>query len=243
MAGARVTVTAVAVVLLGMFAGGVSSGAVGFGVVLVGAPIIALGAPHLLPSVFVAPSIAANGFVAASERRHRDSPLLLRLMGWQLPGMVVGLWILSRVRDADGLALVVSGVVLVLVLVGMSPWRPARTRGSEAVAASAAGLSGALSGTNGPPLAVLMADEPPGTLRATLPAYFVVAQVLLLGGWALIGQATLEAVGVGLLAVPAAAGGAWFGQHVAHRYLRPRTVRVAVLAMALAAAARAVLAG
>lgn len=237
------TGTAVAVVLLGMFAGGVSSGAVGFGAVLVGAPIIALGAPHLLPSVFVAPAMAANGYVAFSERRHRDSPLLLRLVVWQLPGMAAGLWVLSRMRDAETVALVVAVVVLVLVLVGMSPWRPARTRTSEAVAASAAGLSGALSGTNGPPLAVLMANEPPGRLRATLPAYFVIAQLLLLGGWTMIGQATLEAVGTGLLAVPAAAAGAWFGQHVAHRYLSPTGVRLAVLAMALVAAARAVLAG
>lgn len=195
------TAAATATVLLGMFAGGVAGGAVGFGVVLVAAPVIALAAPQLLPAVVVAPSIAANGFVAVAERHHGDTPLLARLVAWQLPGMAVGLGVLARIgADDDRLALVVALVVLGLVLLGASPWRPDRTRGTEAVAAATAGLSGALSGANGPPLAVLMAHDDPGLLRATLPAYFVIAQILLLGGWALVGQLTLTAFGAGMVA-------------------------------------------
>lgn len=224
-----------------MFGGGVAGGAVGFGVVLVSAPLVALVAPQLLPAVLVAPSIAANVLVAVSERRHRDVRLLGRLVAWQLPGMAVGLWALSRLGgDDDRVAFAVAVVVLVLVLVGSSPWRPRRTRRTEAAAASVAGLSGALSGANGPPLAVLMADDDPGLLRATLPAYFVVAQVLLLGGWALVGRLTLAAVGTGILSVPASLAGAWVGQRwVAHR-LPAAAVRTVVLVLALAAAARAV---
>lgn len=227
-------------VLVGMFVGGVASGSVGFGIVLVSAPIVALAAPQLLPSVFVAPSLAANLLVAHRERRHRDVALLGRLLAWQLPGVGVGLWLLTRITDVDALALVVAAVILVLVLVGVSPWRPHRTRASEAVAASVGGLAGALSGANGPPLAVLMADEDPGLLRATLPAHFVAAQLLLLAGWSLVGRATGEALGAGLAAVPAALAGAWFGQRVAHRYLTARGVRLTVLALALGAAGRAV---
>lgn len=237
------TATATVVVLLGMFAGGVAGGAVGFGMVLVGAPVVALVAPHLLPTVFVAPTIAANVYVAVSERRHRDRALLGRLVAWQLPGMAAGLWLLARIgRDDDLLAFVVALVVLGLVLLGASPWMPPRTRGTEAAAAATAGLSGALSGTNGPPLAVLMARDEPGVLRATLPAYFVVAQVLLLGGWALVGRLTLAATGTGLLSVPAALLGAWLGQHVLARRLTAAHVRAVVVVLAVAAAVRAVLA-
>lgn len=228
-------------VLVGMFVGGVASGAVGFGIVLVSAPIVAIGAPHLLPSVFVAPSLAANLLVSHRERAHRDTALLRRLLVWQLPGVGVGLAVLSQVRDTETLALLVAGTVLVLVLVGISPFRPRRTRGTEAVAATIAGLSGALSATNGPPLAVLMADDDPGLLRATLPAYFVVSQLLLLAGWSVIGRAPGDALLTGLVAVPAAVAGAWFGQRVARRFLTRRMVRVTVLVLALTAAARAVL--
>ncbi len=226
-------------VLVGMFVGGVASGAVGFGIVLVSAPIVAIGAPHLLPSVFVAPSLAANLLVSHRERENRDTGLLRRLLVWQLPGVLVGLALLSRVRDPGTLALVVSGTVLVLVLVGVSPFRPRRTRGAEAVAAMVAGVSGALSGTNGPPLAVLMADDDPGLLRATLPAYFVVSQLLLLVGWSVIGRAPGQALLTGLAAVPAALAGAWVGQHAARRFLTRRMVRVTVLVLALVAAGRA----
>jgi uncharacterized membrane protein YfcA len=238
-----VNAASTAVVLVGMFAGGMSGGAVGFGVVLVSAPVVALVAPQLLPAVVVAPSMAANGLVAVAERRDGDRRLLGRLLVWQLPGLAVGLWLLTRIGDPDTLALVVAGVVLALVLVGASPVRPARTRVTEAVAASAAGLSGALSGANGPPLAVLMADDDPGLMRATLPAYFLVAQVLLLAGWALTGRLTSSAVTTGLLAVPAALAGAWVGQRALARRLRRGAVRIAVLVLAVAAAVRAVVAG
>lgn len=236
------TLAGTVVVLLGMFAGGLAGGSVGFGVVLVAAPIVALAAPHLLPSVVVAPSMAANGLVALRERRHRDAPLLARLVVWQLPGMAAGLWLLVQIGGDDRLlALVVALVVLALVLVGLSPWRPRRTRRTEAVAAMTAGVAGALSGTNGPPLAVLMAHDPPGLLRATLPAYFVIAQVLLLVGWGATGHLTGEAMATGLLAVPASLAGAWVGQRVLATRLTPVMVRASVLVLAVGAAVRAVL--
>ena len=97
-----------------------------------------------------------------------------------------------------------------------------------------------MANTNGPPLAVLMADDDPGLLRATLPAYFVVAQLVLLTGWTLIGRAPGEALLAGLVAVPAALTGALVGQGAARRFLTRRMVRVTVLVLALVAAGRAV---
>ena len=235
------TAAALLPVLVGMFLGGIASGAVGFGIVLVSAPIVAIGAPHLLPSVFVAPSLAANLLVAHRERASRDRALLRRLLAWQLPGVGIGLAVLAQVRDADTLALLVAVTVLVLVLVGVSPFRPRRSRTTEAIAASVAGLAGAVANTNGPPLAVLMADDDPGLLRATLPAFFVVAQLVLLTGWTLIGRAPGEALLAGLVAVPAALTGALVGQGAARRFLTRRMVRVTVLVLALVAAGRAIL--
>ena len=228
-------------VVVGMFLGGIASGAVGFGIVLVSAPIVAIGAPHLLPSVFVAPSLAANLLVAHRERDSRDTALLRRLLVWQLPGVGIGLAVLAQVQDADTLGLLVAMTVLVLVLVGVSPFRPRRSPTTEAIAASIAGLSGAVANTNGPPLAVLMADDDPALLRATLPAYFVVAQLVLLTGWTLIGRAPGEALLAGLVAVPAALVGALVGQGAARRFLTRRMVRVTVLVLALVAAGRALL--
>jgi uncharacterized protein len=229
------------VIAIAMFAGGVSAGAVGFGTVLVGAPIVALVAPHLLPVVFSLPSLTANSLVAFSERRHRDVPLLRRLVVWQLPGIVVGLWLLAQVRSDRTLGLVVSLVVLVMVGVSASPWRPARTPTTERVAAGMAGVAGALSATNGPPLAALLAHDDPGLIRATLPAYFLIAEVLLIGGWAVTGRLTAEAMTVGAFSIPLAVGGAALGQRVAHRWLTPRNVRILVLVLAATAAIRSLL--
>lgn len=236
------TTAGVAIVVLGTFLGGTASGAVGFGMVLVAAPLVSLVAPHLLPVVFAAPSLAANLTVTTAERRHRDLALLGRLLVWQVPGMALGLYALTRIADVDTLALVVAGMVMAMVAIGAMPWRPRRNRVTEALAASTAGFAGALSSTDGPPLAVLMADDDPRLMRATLPALFVVAQLLLLPGWALAGVLTAEAIVTGVVAIPAAWAGAMVGHRVARRFLTPARVRGVVLVLATVAAARALIA-
>jgi uncharacterized protein len=232
-------VGAVEVVLvgLGMFAGGLAAGAVGFGAVMVPAPLLAIVTPALLPFVFTVPVLAVDSYVAWRERAALDRRLLARLTVWQVPGALVGAWILARL-DAGSVALIVGVLVLVLVGIRFLPWRPPRTRGWEVGSALAAGVSGAVSGINGPPLAALLADESPSVLRANLPAFFVIAQFVLVATWAGTGTLDLHAVWVGAAFTPVMLLGGRVGQHLAG-HLTPTAVRLTVLVLATIAVARA----
>jgi len=232
-------VGAVEVVLvgLGMFAGGVAAGAVGFGAVMVPAPLLAIVTPTLLPFVFTAPVLAVNSFVACRERAGLDRRLLARLTVWQIPGALIGAWIIAQL-DPDGVGLSVGVLVLVLVGIRFLLWRPPRTRGWEVGSAVTAGMSGAVAGMNGPPIAALLADESPSLLRATLPAFFFISQVVLVGTWAATGTLDLHAVWIGLAFTPVMLLGGRVGQFLAGR-LTPTAVRLTVLVLATIAVARA----
>ena len=220
-----------------MFAGGLAAGAVGFGAVMVPAPLLAIVTPALLPFVFTAPVLAVDSYVAWRERAALDPRLLLRLTIWQVPGALVGALILARL-DPAGVGLTVGVLVLALVGIRFLPWRPPRTRPWEVGSAVAAGVSGAVSGMNGPPLAALLADDEPSLLRATLPAFFVIAQVVLVGMWAITGTLDLHAVWIGAAFTPVMLLGGRVGQHLASR-LTPTTVRITVLVLATIAVTRA----
>jgi uncharacterized membrane protein YfcA len=224
-----------------LFAGGVSVGAVGFGSVLIAAPVLALFAPATIPFVFVVPTLVTDSYVAWRERAALDRALLGRFLVWQIPGALLGAWLLGRISDPGVVGLIVGLIVLLLVGFQMLPWRLHRTAGREVGAATLAGLSGAVSGINGPPVAVLLADEPPALIRATLPAFFAGAQLVLLGSWILTGTLDTHALLLGVVATPAMALGAIVGQTMAGR-ITARTVRWIVLVLSLAATIRSIVA-
>jgi uncharacterized membrane protein YfcA len=234
---AGVSASAILLVAAGFFAGGVSVGAVGFGSVLIAAPLVAVVEPGLIPFVFTVPVLVADSFVAWRERSALDRGLLGRLLVAQVPGALLGAWLLGRVARDELLGLVVGLGILVMVGVQMTRWRIRRTPRRELAAASLAGASGALSGVNGPPVAVLLADESPSLIRATLPAFFVGAQLVLLASWTVTGTLQLRPLAAGVVAAPAMHAGAVVGQRLAAR-ITARGVRWSVLILSLLAVAR-----
>lgn len=221
----------------GLFAGGVALGAVGFGAVLVASPLVATVFPAVLPFVFVVPAVSTNGYVAWRERAALDRGFVARAVVMQVPGALLGAWLLAQVDDAALLGVLIGVLVLVLVGIQVLPWRPPRTPPWEMVAASLAGVSGAVSGMNGPPVAAIMAYDPPATIRGTLPAFFVAAQCVLVVTWWLTGVISWDAVGLGFAAAPVMLLGAVVGQRLAGR-LTARQVRNAVILLAVVAVGR-----
>ena len=65
------------------------------------------------------------------------------------------------------------------------------------------GTSGTAAGIGGPPIAIVLADQPPPMVRATLATTFIFGTVISLTGLAVGGVLTTNAVGVGLIMIPA----------------------------------------
>jgi uncharacterized membrane protein YfcA len=238
--------------LAGVLAGATVQSALGFGLAIVAAPVLAATAG---PET-AAPTVAVIGLVStalplAAERRPLAvlGPQAAGLVGWALPGMAAGAAALA-LAPADVLAVLVAGAVLAAVAAhAVRARRAAATARPPArwpATAGAGALSGALAtttGLNGPPLVLhLLGRATPAQRRDTLAAVFLASNVLALAAFAASGTLAL-APDAWALAAATVAG--WALGRAAFRFLHDHhdAASLAVLALgaavALAAAVRA----
>jgi hypothetical protein len=250
-----------AVLVLAVGSGAALQSATGFGFSLLSAPLLfAVLDPQPAIGLLAALGIVVNLMTLLTERR-RPRPLVREvvvLVGWAMPGALVGVLVL-RSLDAVALQLLLSaGVVATLAARHLATQRSAftpvlpggpRPRGPWA-APLAGALAGALStstSTSGPPLLLhlLGRGARPSVVRDTLTACFL--SLGLITPLALLVTRTTEAVPEGLhvvVLVPAVAVGHLAGRrvfaHLAHgdRY---EAVVTAVLLVSVAAGLAGVL--
>lgn len=219
-------------------AGTVLQGSIGFGVALVGAPLLYLVEPALIPAPMIIVGMSVPALILWRERRAVAAADVAAV----LPGTVMGVllaWATLSVVSERALGLLFG--VLVLLAVTLSLWRRLPVRG-PALLAAAGGLSGFMATTTsigGPPLALAFQDRSGPGLRGTLSACFVPLGLLALAalyGAGRLGAAELVA-GLGLL--PAVVVGFAISARTA-RALDRHWLRAAVLAVSAAAGAAAI---
>ena len=162
-------------------AGAFVQSVVGLGMGLLAAPVVALVAPSLVPSLPLALALLISGAMVLMERSHID----WWAIGWSLParipGTVIGTWLVVQFTDRQ-IGLVLSVMVLLAVAltvrtydVPVNPW-------TLSVAGLVAGASGTATSIGGPPIALLFQHRPPQVARATLSVFFCLGVVLSIGG-------------------------------------------------------------
>jgi uncharacterized membrane protein YfcA len=184
----------------GVVAGAALQSATGFGFSLVAAPLLfaAVGPAEAVGALIVVGTFTSVLTIATEGRRpqplRREAAVLL---GWALPGALLGVAVL-RALSAQALQIVLTvGVVLTLVL-RRRVTRRERTRPTPAWAAPLAGFAaGALTtstSTSGPPLVtyLLGRGHAPGPLRDTLTVCFLALNPI--GALALLVTGTTKAV-------------------------------------------------
>lgn len=207
----------------------------GFGAALVMMPILLLFLDVKTAVVAVAlTQVPVGFFVAYHSRSAIDRSSLTRLLPPSLLGIMVGLFALVTV-DSDllkrvfGVITVFFAIRIMLALshkdTGQRKW-PAKV---GFLAGALGGVFGGIFGTSGPPVVVYLEQQIPSKeiLRATLLAYFLAVDGLRLVSYALSGLVTRQAVGTGMVMIPAALIGAYWGTRLNAR-VDERTFRVAV---------------
>jgi uncharacterized membrane protein YfcA len=154
----------------------------GFGFALLATPLLAFAMPVQDAVVVLAlaslPTLALNW---AELGRHADGRQILRLAGWAVPGMPLGLWVHHVVSDrVMRLVLAVTILAATLILVSGVRIRTHRIAAADAVAGFVSGLLNTSTGTNGPPLVLTLSgqDLPPDQMRATLAGTFGLSAVV-----------------------------------------------------------------
>lgn len=219
-------------------AGTVLQGSLGFGVALVGAPLLYLIDPVLVPGPMIVAGVGVPVLIFWRERRGVVWPEVARV----LPGMALGIAAAAavlRVVAEDTLGLLFGG--LVLVAVALSAASPPLIPGWRMLAA-AGGLSGFMATTTsigGPPLALAFQHAGGTRLRGTLSACFVPGAFLSLLALHGAGRLGLPELVAGLALLPGVIAGFWLSGYTA-RALDRHWLRGAVLAVSALAAILAI---
>ncbi|MGW2646204.1 sulfite exporter TauE/SafE family protein [Streptomyces sp. NPDC001393] len=220
-----------AVLALTVAAAAFVQGASGLGFALIVAPVAGLLDPGLLPVFVLTSMIPLNLYVAWRERHSLD----LRGAGWitaaRLTATPAGLALLWAI-PAGALGAVVGAATVLAAVVSLVVPSFVPGRGAYLGAGVVTGLTETATGVGGPPLALVYQHRPPGELRATVAACFLVGEVASLALLFGTGRGRPADMGWALLLLPALAAGAWLSR-LAHRRLDAGKMRAFVHVFAL----------
>lgn len=207
---------------------------IGMGYTLLGAPILALVNPALVPIPMLISSISLSLLVGLRERES----VAPRELGWAflgyLPGSLIAMYLVAS-TDSSGLSLILAGSVLVTVFASLLQPQITINSGSLLLAGTLSGFMGTSSSIAGPPMALLYQNRKNASIRATLALFFTGASLLSVLILTLGGQLTQQSILYTLLLLPATIVGFFLSSRTI-KYFDKYSLRPAVLMLSAAAA-------
>lgn len=227
------------IVSCAMFMGAVIQGSIGFGVNVVGGPILVLIDPHLVPGPALVAAFALTLLVAHRDRAGIDMKGFWWVFAGRLPATIAAALVVTAL-PAEGLAYALSAAVLVAVALSALGLRVKRTPATLVGAGGLSGVMGTISAVGGPPVAMLYQDERGENVRGTLSTIFAVGALMSMVILALVGEFGPHEIWVSLLLVPAIVAG-FVASRWTTRWLDRGFVRPAILGLCAASAVAAIL--
>ncbi len=215
--------------------GSIVQGSVGFGLGLLGAPLLLLIEPRLVPGPMLVTSLVLTLMLA--HREHES--IRWRDLGYSLPGRVAGTIAAALVLHALPAAhLELALGILVVVSVGLSASGMHLAPGPRTLfgAGTLAGFMGTTTSVGGPPMALVYQHQDGPSIRATLSAFFVAGVVISIVALAAVGRFGREELRLSLVLLPGVPLG-YLLSHRTRRYLDAGWTRPAILAVSFAAGA------
>jgi uncharacterized membrane protein YfcA len=214
--------------------GGLIQGMVGFGLALIGVPVVALIEPDLLPGPMLLLAAVLTVFTLIREHRHVD----WRGVGWamlgRLPGTAIGVLVVDSLPQRQFFVVVGLSVLAFTVLSAIT-WQPRPTAPALTTAGLVSGALGTAMAIGGPPVALLYQHEYAARIRSTLSAYFLIGSAVSAASLAMAGHLDgHDVVSAGLLVPFLLAGFALSGP--ARRLVDGGRIRYVVLGFAAVSA-------
>ena len=224
---ADVPTWAVLVIALIVTAGAFVQATIGLGLGLLGAPLIALIEPSLVPTLLLLLAIPVSSGVLWVERHHIDWRVIAWALPARVPGTVLGVWLTTAFSER-GLGIVVGIMVLGAVWLTFHTVEVRQTPVTLMGAGLAAGTAGTAAAIGGPPMAIVMAHRQPREVRGTLSMFFVVGSVMSVVLFWIEGELPRASVTLSAAYLPIVALAFWAGHH-AHTRIPREAFRRAVL--------------
>lgn len=191
----------IAVVTLAVAAGACVQTAVGFGLGLLAAPVLALYDTTLVPGPLLFVMVPLTVLVARRERGALDFQGIRWALVGRIPGTIAGS-VAVAVLPEGPLAVLFASLVLLAVVLSLTGWTLRPTTRTLVTAGAASGFMGTATSIGGPPMALVYQRSTGPQLRATLAAYFVVGAAFSLAMLAVVGEFGAEELRLGLLLLP-----------------------------------------
>ena len=222
--------------LLVILCGGVGftlQGAVGFGMGILGSPILILIDSRLVPGPVLASSMVFTALLTVRERSAIDLGGLRWAIVGRAAGTIPGAAVLA-VLPAEQLSLLFGGIVLVAVAISISGLRVEPRPVSLVVGGALSGIMGTIASIGGPPLALLYQHAPGARVRGTLSSIFLIGSLISLVALTLVGRFGRDELRLTLALLPGVLFGFVVSRRIASRLDRGYTRR-AVLTIATGA--------
>lgn len=208
-------------------------GAVGFGMGILGSPVLILIDSRLVPGPVLASSMVFTTLLAVRERRAIDVDGLRWAVVGRLAGTIPAAAVLA-VLPADQLSLLFGGIVLLGVAISISGLHVEPRPVSLVVGGALSGLMGTIASIGGPPMALLYQHAAGARVRGTLSSLFLIGSIVSLVALTLVGRFGRDELRLTLPLLPGVLFGFVVSRRIASRLDRGYTRR-AVLAIATGA--------
>ncbi|HEX7094590.1 MAG TPA: sulfite exporter TauE/SafE family protein [Acidimicrobiales bacterium] len=217
-------------------AGACIQGSLGFGLGLIGAPVLALLDDDFVPGPLLFVGVVLTAIVAARERGELDWRGIRWALVGRVFGTVIGTIAITRVSE-DGLVALLAVSILVAVALSVAGWHVRPTPTTLVGAGTVSGVMGMLTSVGGPPMAIVYQRERAAQLRTTLAGFFLFGASLALAALVLGGEFGLHELGLGVLLLPGLALGLlasrWLGRYLDHGWTRPAVLAFSAISAIL----------
>lgn len=207
---------------------------IGFGLAVVAAPFVVMVRPELMPAALLLTVLPLPALEVARGWQRIRWPLF----GWAMTGRLVttplGVYLVV-VASAQAVSLAVAAMVLLAVAGSMSRLRIRATNPRAFLAGLLTGASATAASIGGPFLGLVLQEQPPREVRATLAPFFLAGAASSVAALVVGGEVHREAVLAGIAWLPFVGAGTLLAQPVRHR-INPLVFRRAMLALATIAA-------
>jgi uncharacterized protein len=223
-----------AAAILVMAVGSAFQAAVGLGLALLAAPLLALIDARFIPGPMLFAGIALAAGTAWRERTEIDRAMLFRSFIGLAIGTGIGAIALKLV-DRAYLPRLFGALILFAVVISLAVHRVAVTPRSLLAGSTLSGIMGTMVGLHGPAISLVLQDTEPARVRPLLGAYFAVGYAIAVASLALLGVFGRLELDLGLALLPGVAIGYWVAPSIA-KFINTAILRIAILAISSASA-------
>ncbi len=208
--------------------GAAVQGAVGLGLGLVAAPVMALLDPTLVPGTILLATSVLPVLTSLRELEGVDWRGLAYALPARVVGTAAGAWVVIT-QPASTTALVVAVVVLGAVALSVTTWEARPTPPALVSAGLVSGVAGTATSVGGPPVALLYQRSEGRVLRSTMGVYFLVGNLVSVATLSVAGEIGLRECGRALVLIPPIVAGFLLSGPLRKRVEGPRLRRAVLL--------------